>query len=105
MYVQLPGPSFETPAEIKMYRQFGGDLVGMTAYPEVALARELGLCYATVAMVTNYGAGIADNHLSHEEVLAMMDRFSVDIRQLLLYTVEALPETRDCVCAVTPGSM
>ena len=104
-YVCTEGPRFETPAEIKMYRQLGGDLVGMTAYPEVALARELGICYATVAMVTNYGAGISENHLTHEEVLAMMDRFSADIRRLLLYTIEELPETRDCICAVTPGSM
>ena len=51
-YVATEGPRFETPAEIRAYRHLGGDLVGMTNVPEVVLAREAGLCYATVALVT-----------------------------------------------------
>ncbi len=104
-YVCTEGPRFETPAEIKMYQMFGGDLVGMTAYPEVALARELGLCYGAVAMVTNYAAGIADDHLAHEEVLNMMSRLSRKIKELLLTTVELLTEDRSCDCRQTPESM
>ena len=99
------GPRFETPAEIKMFARLGGDLVGMTAYPEVALARELGLCYGAVAMVTNYAAGIADSHLTHEEVLDMMAQLSADIKELLLNTIDALDEERTCGCGVTPESM
>ena len=104
-YVCCEGPSFETPAEIKMYHLLGGDLVGMTAYPEVALARELGLCYGAVAMVTNYAAGISEHHLSHEEVLSVMAQLSADIKELLLRTVAALPGERDCNCGATAESM
>ena len=104
-YVCAEGPRFETPAEIKMYSLFGGDLVGMTAYPEVALAREAGICYAAVAMVTNYAAGIADTHLSHEEVLSMMGHMSMKIKELLMTTVELLPADRNCSCRETPESM
>lgn len=104
-YVCAEGPRFETPAEIKMYQMLGGDLVGMTAYPEVALARELGLCYSAVAMVTNYAAGIADDHLSHEEVLSMMGRLSWKIKELLLTTIELLSEGVRCACGQTPDRM
>ena len=58
-YVCTEGPRFETPAEIKMYEKLGGDLVGMTNVPEVCLAREAEICYATVSMVTNFAAGIS----------------------------------------------
>lgn len=104
-YVCAEGPRFETPAEIKMFHTLGGDLVGMTAYPEVALARELGLCYGAVAMVTNFAAGISDDHLSHEEVLNMMARLSRKIKELLLMTIEILEEDSDCDCRKTAESM
>jgi 5'-methylthioadenosine phosphorylase len=56
VYVCTEGPRFETPAEIHMYRQMGGSVVGMTGLPEVVLARELEMCYATICMVSNYAA-------------------------------------------------
>ena len=104
-YVCTEGPRFETPAEIQMYHRLGGDLVGMTAYPEVALAREIGLCYGAVAMVTNYAAGISEHHLTHEEVLEMMAQMSSDIKRFLLHAIDALPEERQCGCGETAGSM
>lgn len=104
-YVCTEGPRFETPAEIKMFARLGGDLVGMTAYPEVALARELGICYGTVAMVTNYAAGISENHLTHEEVLDMMAQLSADIKKLLLHTIDTLADVRSCGCCDTAESM
>ena len=104
-YVCTEGPRFETPAEIKMFARLGGDLVGMTAYPEVALARELGLCYGAVAMVTNYAAGISESHLTHEEVLDMMAQLSADIKELLLTTIDMLDDERACGCGVTAESM
>jgi 5'-methylthioadenosine phosphorylase len=57
-YVCTQGPRLETPAEIKMYRTLGADLVGMTLAPEVFLARELEMCYAAVCYVTNYAEGL-----------------------------------------------
>ena len=72
-YVCTNGPRFETPAEIKMYGILGGTLVGMTGYPEVALARELRVPYAAVAIVANLAAGLQDAELSHEDVVGVID--------------------------------
>ncbi|MCF6149891.1 MAG: MTAP family purine nucleoside phosphorylase [Candidatus Kuenenia sp.] len=57
-YVCTQGPRLETPAEIKKYKSYGGDLVGMTLVPEVFLAKELEMCYASICYVTNYAEGI-----------------------------------------------
>ncbi|HHT9130469.1 MAG TPA: phosphorylase family protein, partial [Candidatus Brocadiaceae bacterium] len=59
-YVCTQGPRLETPAEIRKYKSYGGDLVGMTLAPEVFLAKELELCYAAICYVTNYAEGIID---------------------------------------------
>lgn len=63
-YVCTNGPRFETPAEIRMFARLGGDVVGMTGVPEIPLARELGLHYAAVAYVINYGAGLETGQVS-----------------------------------------
>ncbi|MEW5761777.1 MAG: S-methyl-5'-thioadenosine phosphorylase [Bacillota bacterium] len=97
-YVCTEGPRFETPAEIGMLRQLGGDLVGMTGVPEVVLAREAEMCYATIAVVTNFAAGISPSRLSHEEVVAMMAENAVNLRKLLMQTVAWLDEERSCAC-------
>ena len=60
-YVCTEGPRFETPAEIKMFKMLGGDLVGMTGVPEVTLARERGICYNSICIVSNYAAGIHEH--------------------------------------------
>ena len=72
-YVCTDGPRFETPAEIRMYAQMGGSVVGMTGYPEVALAREAGIPYAGIAVVANMAAGMFDGEISHEEVAAALE--------------------------------
>lgn len=97
-YVCAEGPRFETPAEIKMYAMLGGDLVGMTSVPEVVLAREAGLCYATVAMVTNYAAGISPHPLSHQEVLDVMSKISHNISKLIMTVLETIPLEGECRC-------
>jgi 5'-methylthioadenosine phosphorylase len=60
-YVCTQGPRLETPAEIRKYASFGSDLVGMTLIPEVFLAKELEMCYASICYVTNYAEGIIDS--------------------------------------------
>ncbi|MGI6067007.1 MAG: S-methyl-5'-thioadenosine phosphorylase [Bacillota bacterium] len=97
-YVCTEGPRFESSAEIKMYRMFGGDLVGMTSVPESTLAREAGICYATVAMVTNFAAGISPRELTHQEVLETMKANGENLNKLLMKTVEMIPEERRCRC-------
>jgi 5'-methylthioadenosine phosphorylase len=100
-YVTAEGPRFETPAEIKMYKMLGGDLVGMTSVPEVVLAREAGLCYATVAMVTNFAAGISPTVLSHSEVVEAMKTSSQDVSRLIMSILETISLERGCTCSET----
>lgn len=97
-YVCSEGPRFETPAEIRMFRHFGGDVVGMTSVPEVVLAREAGICYATVAMVTNFAAGISVRRLSHQEVVEVMSENLDNIRKLILNAITRLDSERQCLC-------
>jgi 5'-methylthioadenosine phosphorylase len=97
-YVCTEGPRFETPAEIRMFKLLGGDLVGMTNVPEVVLAREAGLCYTTVALSTNFAAGISPTVLTHHEVLDVMSANVDKVRKLLMEVIPALTETRDCNC-------
>ena len=97
-YVCTEGPRFESPAEIRMFEKLGGDLVGMTSVPEVLLAREAGICYATISMVTNFAAGISDAPLSHQEVLDAMAQLSGNISKLIMALLAELPEPRNCGC-------
>lgn len=97
-YVCTEGPRFETPAEIRMFARLGGDVVGMTGVPEVVLARELSLCYATVAMVTNYAAGISPRPLTHSEVVEVVNANAARLRALFLRALAAIPEERACRC-------
>lgn len=98
-YICAEGPRFETPAEIKMMKQWGGDLVGMTNIPEVVLAREAGLCYATIALATNFAAGISQSPLSHEEVLEEMDKGKDELQKLLITAVLEIKADKQCSCA------
>ncbi len=76
-YVCTEGPRFESGAEIKMYAKLGGDLVGMTNIPESILAREAEMCYVNCSIVTNMGAGISLEPISHAEVVQEM-KVSID---------------------------
>lgn len=68
VYAWLPGPSYETPAEIEMVRRLGGDLVGMSTVPEAIAAHHMGAWVLGISLVTNMAAGISPTPLSHEEV-------------------------------------
>ncbi|WP_242342598.1 purine-nucleoside phosphorylase [Anaeromyxobacter terrae] len=68
VYACMPGPSYETPAEIRMLRLLGADLVGMSTVPEVIAARHMGVPVAGISVVTNLAAGLSRRPLSHEEV-------------------------------------
>jgi purine-nucleoside phosphorylase len=70
VYVQFPGPHYETPAEIRMVRTLGGDLVGMSTTLEAIAAREAGMEVLGISLVTNAAAGMTGEALDHEEVLA-----------------------------------
>lgn len=74
VYACLLGPSYETPAEIRMLRAQGVDLVGMSTVPEVIAARHMGVPVAGISVVTNHAAGLSSRHLSHEEVAEVASR-------------------------------
>jgi 5'-methylthioadenosine phosphorylase len=101
-YVATEGPRFESAAEVRMLGALGGDVVGMTGVPEVVLARELGLHYATVSIVTNLGAGLSASPLTHAEVTALMDQMGEAIRRLLAAVLPKLGD-RPCMCQPASG--
>ncbi len=68
VYLATPGPSFETPAEIRAFRTLGATLVGMSTVPETIVARHMGIQVLGISCVTNLAAGLSTSHLSHEEV-------------------------------------
>lgn len=99
-YVCTEGPRFETPAEIRMFQSLGGEVVGMTSVPEVVLARELGMCYASMALVTNEAAGISQFPLSHTEVVESLQGLGQTVAKLLAYTLSRLTPLRGCACGL-----
>lgn len=108
VYVCGDGPRFETAAEIAMYKQMGGHLVGMTSVPEVCLARELGMCYANISIVTNFAAGISPGVLTHSEVLEMMKSKLGDIRRIMTASLKHIEAKNPCDCTRIldePGAM
>ena len=83
VYVQFPGPHYETPAEIAMVRSFGGTLVGMSTTLEAIAAREAGMEVLGISLVTNLAAGISGQPLNHEEVLEAGRSAATRMGQLL----------------------
>ena len=77
----------------------------MTGVPEVTLARELGLCYASIGIVTNFAAGITDEMITHEEVKRLMDEKSEILKKIIIEVVKLIPEERHCNCRFAPGEV
>lgn len=99
VYVCTEGPRFETPAEINMFRLFGGTVVGMTNVPEVVLAREIAMHYSVLAVITNYAAGM-QSRVSHEEVINVMERAGENVRKLIYNSVKKIDDMvleDDCI--------
>jgi 5'-methylthioadenosine phosphorylase len=97
VYVCTEGPHLESPATIRMLRSFG-DVVGMTGYPEVALARELELCYASICIVTNPATGMRNDAMSAAEIVDEMAKSARLLREIIEGAISMMPGERRCRC-------
>ena len=91
VYCWLSGPSYETPAEIKMLKILGADMVGMSTVPEVIVARHMGMRVCGISCVTNLAAGLGDHPLNHEEVKEEAFKVRKDFSELLYQALSHLP--------------
>lgn len=99
-YVCIEGPQFSTRAESRLYRSFDADVIGMTNVQEAKLAREAEVCYATLAMVTDYDCWRAGTDpVTVEEVVARLNDNALMAQSILAHAIGRLPEARSCACA------
>jgi len=100
--VVIQGPRFSTTAESRFFTRQGWDVINMTQYPEVALAREQELCYLNISLATDYDAGLEGDPsvkpVSHEEVIKVFNSKMGSLRRLIVEIVKNLPEERTCGC-------
>jgi 5'-methylthioadenosine phosphorylase len=97
--VIIEGPRFSSRAESRWYAAQGWTLIGMTGLPEAALARELALCYTTIALVTDTDAGIEEGEgVTQSEVFRVFSENVGRLRDVLIKIIESLPAERDCPC-------
>lgn len=90
VYGGLLGPTYETPAEVRMLERLGIDAVGMSTVPEVIVARAVGMRCAALSCITNHAAGISAERIAHDEVLAVTARAANDFERLVIEFVRAL---------------
>jgi 5'-methylthioadenosine phosphorylase len=98
-YVCMEGPQFSTLAESHTYRQLRFDVIGMTNLTEAKLAREAELCYATIAMITDYDCWHPQHDaVTLDEIIENLTRNTSNVQRVLHQVVRELPETRSCKC-------
>ncbi|MBQ3641439.1 purine-nucleoside phosphorylase [bacterium] len=90
VYVATTGPSYETPAEIKMYGILGGNAVGMSTAPEAIVANYCGIKVLGISCMTNYAAGVTDNPLNHQEVIDTANMVKENFKNLLSEFIRSL---------------
>ena len=99
-YVVMEGPQFSTRAESNLYRSWGASVIGMTALPEAKLAREAQMCYATLALVTDYDCWHeTEEEVSVDIVVANMRKNVAASERILKTVVSSIPNQRDCSCS------
>lgn len=99
VYINMEGPQFSTRAESNLYRSWGMDIIGMTNLAEAKLSREAEICYATLAMVTDYDCWYEQEETVTVEMIIQNLLSNVDsARKLLKIAIEKIPEKRVCLC-------
>src|SRR4030067_3467482 len=96
-YVCIEGPRFSTKAESRMFRTWGADVVGMTLVPECVLAREAEICYASVAMVTDYDVW-KDHPVCVDDIIKTMKANIENVKRIIVETIKKIPKERSCEC-------
>ncbi|NNU84082.1 purine-nucleoside phosphorylase [Geobacillus sp. BMUD] len=94
VYVANTGPSYETPAEIRMVRTLGGDAVGMSTVPEVIVARHAGMEVLGISCISNMAAGMSDSPLHHDEVVETAERVKTDFLRLVKAIVAEMAKSK-----------
>jgi 5'-methylthioadenosine phosphorylase len=99
-YVCMEGPQFSTRAESNLYRSWGADVIGMTNLQEAKLAREAEICYATMAMVTDYDCW-REGHddVTIDQIVAVLHKNADNAAKVVKAAVAAMPKERSCACA------
>jgi 5'-methylthioadenosine phosphorylase len=98
--IVMEGPQFSTRAESELYRSWGADVIYMTGLPEAKLAREAEICYATMAVVTDYDCWKETYEtVSAEMIIANLKQGIETVKKILRQAITRLPQTRDCICA------
>ncbi len=98
-YLCMEGPQFSTKAESIVYRSWGMDVIGMTNLQEAKLAREAEICYATIALVTDYDCWHPQQHaVTVGEIIANLQKNAAHAQQIIRETVGLLPDERSCAC-------
>jgi len=95
-YLCIEGPRFSTRAESRMFRNFA-ELIGMTGVPEAILAREKEMCFAIIAIITDYDVW-AEKPVNVEEIIRVMKESQEKVKQILVETIKNVPEERNCFC-------
>lgn len=90
VYVASSGPSYETPAEIKMARYFGGDAAGMSTVPEAIVANYCGMRVIGISCISNFASGVSTKKLSHEEVIETTTKVRAKFKELVLNIIKVL---------------
>lgn len=99
VYLCIEGPQFSTRAESELYRKWGAHIIGMTAIPEVKLAREAEICYATVALVTDYDVWHTTEDVNIDMVIKNLAKGTERAKRIIKEALPLIPKRRECACA------
>ncbi len=100
-YINMEGPMFSTKAESYLYKSWGADVIGMTNMPEARLAREAGICYSTMALITDYDCwrmGAEAENVTIEMIIENLNKNVAVAKAMLANTIKNMPEERTCGC-------
>lgn len=105
VYICTEGPRFETEAEIKIMRQWGADVVGMTSVPEVILAKELGMCYASVGFVVNMATGMESGAIQFDKIEEILASNKEKVNMMFLDIFSKILNQQACQCSDSIASL